>query len=83
MKPKCALLTILIIATLGMLFSGYLSYGELFKGECATDSFIRCGTFELANLPACVYGLVMYTAVFVISLLGYLKARKSETPAVQ
>jgi len=62
-----------------MLFSGYLSYGELFKGECGTDSFIKCGSWSFASLPACVYGLVMYTAVFIISLCGYLRAKKSDT----
>ncbi|MFA5030230.1 MAG: hypothetical protein WC495_01400 [Patescibacteria group bacterium] len=78
MKPKSALLTILIIAIVGMLFSGYLAYGELFKGECTTNSFIRCGSWSFANLPACVYGLVMYAAVFIISLVGYLHAKKND-----
>lgn len=82
MKPKSALLTILIIAIAGMLFSGYLSYGELFKGGCSTESFIKCGTWSFADLPACVYGLVMYMAVFIISLLGFVRAKKSDSQPI-
>ncbi|PIS41352.1 MAG: hypothetical protein COT25_03500 [Candidatus Kerfeldbacteria bacterium CG08_land_8_20_14_0_20_42_7] len=77
MKAKHALLTIMIISIVGMLFSGYLSYGELFKDTCNATSFAHCGTWSFADLPACVYGLVMYTVVFIVSLLGFCQARKS------
>lgn len=76
MKAKNALLTIMIISIAGMLFSGYLSYGELFQDTCNAASFVRCGSWSFADLPACVYGLVMYTAVFILSILGYSRARK-------
>ncbi|MBS3166694.1 hypothetical protein J4403_00620 [Candidatus Woesearchaeota archaeon] len=65
MKKSTALKLILGISIAGMLFSGYLSYGELIKNTC---SFSRC--LSVIGLPACVYGFVMYLIVFIISLLG-------------
>lgn len=64
-KPKTALKTILGISIVGMLFSGYLSYSELFAGKC-----VMGGCSTVANIPACVYGFFMYLIVFIISLLG-------------
>jgi ABC-type phosphate transport system permease subunit len=78
MKSKTALVTITIIAAVGILFSGYLSYQELFAESCST-SFVRCGSWTLADLPACVYGLVMYIVVFIVALLGQKKAGTQET----
>jgi len=66
MKSKTALKIILGISILGILFSGYLSYKELFTGVCPLGG--SCPS--VATLPACVYGLVMYLIVLVISLLG-------------
>lgn len=75
MTKKTFLQIILIIALGGMIFSGYLSYQELFAGTCNVG-FVRCGSsFQLMSLPACVYGLIMYTLVVIISFLG-LKAKK-------
>jgi uncharacterized membrane protein len=70
-KQKTALKTILGISIAGMLFSGYLSYSELFKGTCA----IGGGCSMLAGLPTCVYGFVMYLIVFIIAILG-LRSKK-------
>jgi len=61
---------ILIISIAGMLFSGYLSYGELIKQTC---SFGGCSS--VAGIPACVYGFFMYLIVFIISILG-IKSKK-------
>jgi uncharacterized protein with PQ loop repeat len=72
MKQKTALKTILVISIAGFLFSGYLSYYEIWGGGCKL-SFLQCGSFRLATLPACVYGFIMYMAVFIISLLGLTK----------
>jgi len=58
------------ISIAGVLFSGYLSYTELFAKTCPFG-----GCSNLLGLPVCVYGLVMYLAVFVVSLLG-IKAKK-------
>jgi uncharacterized membrane protein len=64
MKPNIALTAILVISIIGILFSGYLSYSELFGGTCPGG----CAT--VGPFPACVYGLVMYLLVFVLSYLG-------------
>ncbi|MFC1790066.1 hypothetical protein ACFLZP_01125 [Patescibacteria group bacterium] len=71
MKKKQALKIILVTSIAGVLFSGFLSYQELFVGSCNL-SFVSCGTNSepIAGLPACVYGLVMYLFVFIISILG-------------
>jgi len=71
-SKQTSLKIIMILALLGMTFSGYLSYVELFTGECNTG-IVSCGvkTGTILSLPACVYGFFMYTIVFVVSLLGY------------
>lgn len=65
MNPKTALMIILAISIVGILFSGYLSYSELFASSCPIGGCSTVGPF-----PACVYGFVMYLMVFVISYLG-------------
>ena len=74
MKKQTALKTLLIISIVGVLFSGYLSYTEIFKQVCALGALGTCGA-TVFKLPACVYGLVMYLAVLIISILG-LKSKK-------
>ena len=70
MKKELALKIIMWISIVGIVFSGYLSYTELFKGICVLG---EC-SFVL-GLPACVYGLLMYLAIFIISLLS-LRVKK-------
>jgi uncharacterized membrane protein len=65
MKKIIALRTILIIAIAGMLFSGYLSYGELFGKSCPVG-----GCSSLLGVPVCLYGFTMYTIVLIISICG-------------
>jgi uncharacterized membrane protein len=71
MKKQVSLTIILIISIAGMLFSGYLSYGELIKQTCSLNG----GCSSLAGIPVCVYGFVMYLIAFIISILG-LKSKK-------
>ncbi|MFA6100217.1 MAG: hypothetical protein WC750_05110 [Patescibacteria group bacterium] len=66
MTKKLALKIILILAIAGMLFSGYLSYGELVQRACPLAG--ACTT--VAGVPACVYGFIMYLAVLIVSALG-------------
>lgn len=73
MTKTCALKVITAISVLGVLFSGFLSYREIFMGSCNL-SFVACGA-NVAGLPACVYGLVMYTGVLLVSVLG-LRSKK-------
>jgi len=72
MKQKNALLTIFILSIAGLLFSGYLSYYEIWGGGCKI-SFLQCGSFKMADLPACVYGFFMYLIIFIVSILGLTK----------
>ena len=66
MKKEIALKIIFWISLAGMLFSGYLSYSELFLGVCALGE----GCKFLLGLPSCVYGFIMYLAVFIVTFLG-------------
>jgi uncharacterized membrane protein len=77
MKKECALKIILIISIAGLLFSGYLSYTELFAGFCGASKLGMGGCTNVFQIPACVYGFFMYLAVFIISLIG-LKSRKRQ-----
>ena len=65
MNKQLSLKIILGISIAGLLFSGYLSYTELFQKTCPLG-----GCSFVLGLPACVYGFVMYLALFVISLIG-------------
>jgi uncharacterized membrane protein len=64
-----SLLVTMVISVAGVLFSGFLSYKELFVGNCNLG-FVSCGA-TVGSLPACVYGFVMYSIVFIVSFLGY------------
>jgi uncharacterized membrane protein len=69
-KKQTALNIILIISIAGLLFSGYLSYSELFKATCPFG-----GCDGLFGIPVCVYGFFMYLAVFIVSICG-LKSKE-------
>jgi len=78
-KKITALKTILGISIFGVLFSGYLSYQELFKEtteEAGCSPLGAPGT--VFGYPACVYGFLMYLLVAVISFFG-LKRKKSNS----
>lgn len=75
MHKQTALKTILWISIAGMLFSGYLSYGELIANACYATQIGMGACTSVAGIPACVYGFVMYLIVFIISILG-LKGKK-------
>jgi uncharacterized membrane protein len=66
MNKSLSLKIVLVLSVAGMLFSGYLSYGELTQSTC----FLGGGCTSVVGVPACVYGFIMYAIVFVVSLLG-------------
>jgi len=70
MKKQNALKTIMWISIAGILFSGYLSYSEIFKKVCALGTCASVG-----GVPACVYGLIMYIIVLIIATLGIKSKR--------
>jgi uncharacterized membrane protein len=75
MKKETALKAILIISLAGMLFSGYLSYTELFAGFCGSEKLGMGSCTNVFQIPACVYGLIMYLIIFIISLIGLIKKK--------
>ena len=77
MTAQSSLKAIVFISFAGLLFSGFLTYKELFSGSCDVG-FTYCGTVvkSIGRMPACVYGFFMYLALFGISLSGYLKSKK-------
>jgi len=78
MPYKQTLQVILVIAIAGMLFSGYLSYYELFAEAGCEDAIVSCGEKDvtIATLPACVYGFVMYSIVFALTGFSLFKNKK-------
>jgi uncharacterized membrane protein len=78
MKPKTSLKIVLGIAIAGMLFSGYLAYTELFANFCGAAKLGMGSCTNVASIPACVYGFVMYTAVLVITILGLCSKDKKK-----
>jgi len=70
MNKNQSLKAIFGISIAGMLFSGYLSYGELMAGSCPLG-----GCAYILGLPSCVYGFIMYLAVFIIAYIGF-RSRK-------
>lgn len=70
LTKQTALKTILGISIAGMLFSGYLSYTELFAGFCGASQLGMGACTNVFQIPACVYGFVMYLIVFIIAIMG-------------
>ena len=70
MKNKTTLIVILVISIAGLLFSGYLSFSEIFSGKCPVG-----GCSSIFGIPVCLIGFVMYLIVFIFSLIG-LSSRK-------
>jgi hypothetical protein len=56
--------SVLVVSTLGILFAGYYTVGELPK---LADEGL--GAY-LLGLPTCAYGLIVYLAIFTVTLLG-------------
>lgn len=75
MKKDIMLKSILGISIAGLLFSGYLSYTELFANFCGAAKLGLGSCTNVFQIPACVYGFFMYLAVFILSILG-LKGKK-------
>ena len=71
MKKQTALKSLFWVSLAGALFSGYLSYTEIFHQVCALGT---CST-AVFSVPSCVYGFVMYIVGLVISILG-IKSNK-------
>jgi uncharacterized membrane protein len=75
MKKRIELIIILCISIAGILFSGYLSYTEIFAGFCGASKLRMGNCTNVFQIPACVYGFVIYLVILIISILG-LRSRK-------
>ena len=73
MKKNDALKIVFWISIAGVLFSGYLSYTEVYRQICALGNFGTCTS--VFTIPACVYGLAMYTIIAIISYLGMISKK--------
>ena len=72
---KRALQCIFVISILGVAFSGTLTYRELFAGTAAACPAPGApGT--VFGYPACVYGLIMYVVLAIVSGGALLKERR-------
>lgn len=77
MSMQRSLQVVLVVALLGLAFSGYLSYFELFvPSEPAMCTPVGApGT--VLGYPPCIYGFFMYLAIVIIVVLGLRSRRLS------
>lgn len=76
MRPVRALQLILALSVFGMVFSGVLSYRELF-GESALSCPAPGAPGTVFGYPACIYGFFMYLAMSVLAVAGLYGVRKA------
>lgn len=71
MEKKNFLGYILIISIVGVLFAGYLTYRTFFSGTCP----LRESCPYYFNLPACVYGLIIYSIILLLTLIVFINKK--------
>ena len=76
---KRALQVILVLALAGVVFSGTLTYREVFALAAKCPSPGAPGT--ILGYPACVYGFFMYLAITVTAIVGLRAGYRSERRA--
>ncbi len=64
-----------VLAVLGIAFSGYLAYYTFTSGQSACELYFL-------GLPSCFYGLVVYVLIVVPSLFVMLANRNMKTGAL-
>lgn len=77
MTAKRALQAITAIGLFGTIFSGGLSYRELF-GPSAVGCPAPGAPGTVFGYPACVYGFFLFLAITVIAALGVRAAVRAE-----
>lgn len=60
---------IIIFSLIGLLFSGYLTVGQLLTGTCP----IGGGCPFLFGYPVCTYGFIMFAILFLSALILHFK----------
>ena len=74
MSTKRALQIVFALSLAGVAFSGTLTYNEFF-GASALSCPAPGAPGTILGYPACVYGLVMYIAIAIVSGTGLLGTR--------
>lgn len=77
MRPIRALQLILGLSMFGTLFSGVLSYRELF-GVTAMSCPAPGAPGTVLGYPACIYGFFMYLAVALIASAGLVGVHREQ-----
>ena len=62
-SDKLAKCSFTYISILGVLYSGYFAYTELFNPVCGNNCVYQMG------LPTCVYGFIVFLAVFLCMIV--------------
>ena len=78
-RMKRALQGTLLVSGCGAIFSGVLTYRELFASALACPSPGAPGT--MFGYPACVYGFFMYCVLVAVSIFGLTGARHGRADA--
>ncbi|MBU2101291.1 hypothetical protein KKH05_01055 [Patescibacteria group bacterium] len=71
-----SLKAILVVSVFGLIFSGYLTYKELFASESAVGCNPLGTPGTIFGYPPCVYGFFMYLIVGALSAFG-LRSKKA------
>lgn len=72
---KKSLQLILLLALAGLMFSGTLTYREVFASAAKCPSPGAPGT--ILGYPACVYGFFMYLAIVITAITGLRAGRRT------
>lgn len=78
-RMKHALQATLLVSVGGAVFSGVLTYRELFASALACPSPGAPGT--IFGYPACVYGFFMYCILAAVSIFGLTGSRRVRSAA--
>jgi hypothetical protein len=70
-KLKYSLMWIFLLSFVGICFSGFLAFSEIFKKTCLLGT---C-TQSVGGVPSCVYGFVLFLAIFISSWIGLFYLR--------
>lgn len=81
MAMRYALRIILGIGVLGLAFSGYLSYREIFASAAAQSCSPMGEPGTVLGYPPCIYGFIMYLAVVVVAAAGLRSKSDGEKEA--
>lgn len=76
MNQKNSLRTVLSLSILGTIFSGTLSYMEIFGSSASCPAVGAPGT--IWGYPACVYGFVMFVVLTIVSAMGVFGGGQNE-----